>query len=120
MDIEETVRENLAQKDAPVVEKEKIGGGSIEMQVDTVGKEAGWQEVRGKRAEKRAQGGSTGVSPAKPEAQRRAVEAPAGGSSVTKQNTDMEGAAEAARGEANEQDAARESPRRSAASPARR
>ena len=46
----------------------------------------GWQEVRGRRAEKRAQGGSTGASPAKPEPQRRAVEASGGGSTAQQQD----------------------------------
>ena len=51
----------------------------------------GWQEVRGRRAEKRAQGGSTGASPAKPDAQRRTVEASGGGSIAEQQDSSEQG-----------------------------
>ena len=53
---EETVNENPARTDAPIMEKETNDGGSIEMQIDTMEKESGWQEVReqAKRAEKGA------------------------------------------------------------------
>ena len=108
MDTEEIVNENSAQKDAPTVEKETTGGGSIEMQVDTMTKESGWQEVRSKRAEKRAQGGSTGASPAKPDAQRRAVEAAVGGSSALVQKAGRAEAEAATRDESNEQGEAEE------------
>jgi hypothetical protein len=55
----------------------------------------GWQQVRGRRLEKRPQGASTGTSPAKPDAQRRAVQEVErdGGGSIAMVQQNKDGAA---------------------------
>ena len=75
------------------------GGGSIGEAGQNMEVERGWQEARGKRAGKRVQGGSTGASPAKPDAQRRAVvvEASEGGGNIAQQQISGDEAATTAK-----------------------
>ena len=91
MDIEAAAGQISARSNAGEKEQDAQGGGSIGEQMETGEDGQGWQEVRGRRAEKRAQGGSTGASPAKPEPQRRAVEASGGGSIAQQQDNSKQG-----------------------------
>ena len=99
MDVEVATSQKSTRDDAPDKKQDAQAGGSIVDKMETGEEGHGWQEVRGRRAEKRAQGGSTGASPAKPEAQRRAVEASVGGSiAQQEENSGPEGSSDSKQG----------------------
>ena len=58
MGSEDTIMREETANDARSVEASGLVGGSIEKAAERVEKDSGWQEVRGRRAEKRTQGGT--------------------------------------------------------------
>ena len=95
MDVDAATSQISSTNDATDKVQDVQGGGSTVEVMDTGEEGQGWQEVRGRRVEKRSQGGSTGASPAKPDAQRRAVvvEASQAGGSIALQQGSKDEAA---------------------------